>query len=785
MKSFTFKIPALILILTVFSQGTAFGAGCDYLIPLPPPAAGSSAINIDYRIITDFDAKTTAFLIPPKCHFKAKLRVLDGQETSIMSMATSALVGGWQAGMTFTETLGKIAPNVAGELAYYGVTYAAQAAGLPNYVSQIAGMTIRSSLVAGFSDGQSPGAILNAALEGAGQGIVSVALQWGAQELNIPPIVAALASNVIGAAIEATLNHEDIFENIGRHAQRGILNFFEMGKSTDDIWLQAVYMSQIINFSEMTREQGILKALETYMTSIFHQDTVNMITQEGGIIAMVTGRAEIITDPVTGKEAKRFWTGYDKKYYVDVDMTTGAILEKKERIDHKDITVTQKYLTDSSGNIVPAGKVITEKFDDGVEKVTEYDDKNRLLSLDIFDKTGANIYNVTPLDNFTYIVTDENGYVSDGKIRDIKADLELIYENGKLAFTSLDNLGGDGSFAEPGYQTDPTKTALENAVGLFDSMIDDITQPLAESLHGSTPYEVMLKAVTYQVAKYGINNGTDFTEFESQMTPGEQQTFLDYALARLAMVDDPSQYSFDFQETLPAGAYSFSLTAIHGMTPHADGWASNLESITVNGEKFVLTAESWNKPGESDGINDGLSEFLLDPTKRDDIIGIVKKQILKGWDDAQANNIPYDVAAHSLGTVIVYEVIKELKVERPDIQIRNLYLMGSPLPMFIDTGKVSYDPNAFSGVQNVVNIYNPSDAMNLVRLGAVSSAVNSNILTGHIISQYADINLKSPSRELQGYFSNVKDVATSVAHGAMWQDERMLRIVEKNGIFTP
>jgi len=148
--------------------------------------------------------------------------------------------------------------------------------------------------------------------------------------------------------------------------------------------------------------------------------------------------------------------------------------------------------------------------------------------------------------------------------------------------------------------------------------------------------------------------------------------------------------------------------------------------------------------------------------------------------------LPYDVAAHSLGTVVTYEAIRELKTERPDITFRNVFLMGSPLAFFFDQKKAVYDANAFRNVQNVVNIYNTSDAMNNInteiKTGAIYGVSTISPLLGGVMSNF--VATKPVSRELKSLFVNIKDVKTNVPHGNMWIDPRMLKDVEASGVFN-
>jgi len=83
----------------------------------------------------------------------------------------------------------------------------------------------------------------------------------------------------------------------------------------------------------------------------------------------------------------------------------------------------------------------------------------------------------------------------------------------------------------------------------------------------------------------------------------------------------------------------------------------------------------------------------------------------------------------------------------------------------------------------VVNIYNPNDGMNLLRAGAVG-AIAQNSLLRILIQSDAALGDKPLSRDLKPLFSIINDYKTDVSHGAMWQDPKILRIVEESGIFT-
>jgi len=321
----------------------------------------------------------------------------------------------------------------------------------------------------GFGSGGEPfdvDAMWQGAISGLEQGITSIGIQWLAEELELPPLVGAISANILGSVIEGVLNHQNVFINVGEHLAEGIIGVFTLGGYSNDPWSQAVYISQVLDFAEIVREQGILTAMQTYATSIFHNQTVNMIVQDGGIVDMVTGRAEIRVDPVTGREYKRMWTGYDQKYYLDVDMETGVMLEKMERIDGRDVIIRQKYIEKPDGTIVVDGTEIEEIFDDNTKQKTSYDQQGRHTELIIYDANGNPLFRRSSQTGIGYIPYDENGYPLSCIEEDLVNGLTYRVEGGEL---KLSNVNIDGTLQDPTYERDPLKTNFENALSFIDS----------------------------------------------------------------------------------------------------------------------------------------------------------------------------------------------------------------------------------------------------------------------------------------------------------------------------
>ena len=373
---------------------------------------------------------------------------LDQHITDLISTATFSFglafyEGGLSALSTSLETT--ILPNISAELAYIGVQELGETLGVDSRISYLAGIGIRSSLQAGlgtFGSGGNPAeALWKGAMDGLKAGITNVTLQWATQELGLSPFIGSIASNVIGSSLEALLNHKDVFMNVTKRAGEGIMALFTLGGVGTDPWSQAVYISKVLDFSELVREQGLLSAMETYATAIFHQQTIDMIIKEGGILDFVTGRAEMRVNPATGKEMKRLWVTYAKKYYVDIDSETGNLIEKYVNINGVDVLITQKYKTDATGKVTLDGRIEKETYQDGFERITEYNVKGERISV-IFNKEGSEH---ELLEYKGKVGLDDKGNPLNGVLTDKQTGNKIYFEDGKVVNVKnvYDGLGLD------------------------------------------------------------------------------------------------------------------------------------------------------------------------------------------------------------------------------------------------------------------------------------------------------------------------------------------------------
>ena len=203
-------------------------------------------------------------------------------------------VGGTQIASTFVTGLDAISytigstvlPNVASELAYYGITKLGDALGISE-ISMIAGMGIRSVISAGLR-GYNTNDIFQGVMGGLLQGVASIGINYATQELGLNPLLANMGFSVIASAINAgiqaaTGGSQDVFKTFFDTYINNALTFLGYGNPGDSnyLWLESSYKASILDFSDIMRQKGLVEALNIYGTSFFNSTTVGAITQSG------------------------------------------------------------------------------------------------------------------------------------------------------------------------------------------------------------------------------------------------------------------------------------------------------------------------------------------------------------------------------------------------------------------------------------------------------------------------------------------------------------------------
>ncbi|MDP3790663.1 MAG: LamG-like jellyroll fold domain-containing protein [Candidatus Omnitrophota bacterium] len=225
---------------------------------------------------------------------------IDPMLTNVIGMTAGAFIGAVGNNISpetglfslegFSTSIGtQIMPSVAGELAYYGITKAGELLGVDPRISYVSGCLIRSYINPGIDpETGNPRTMWQGITDGLLQGVTSGGLNYATTELGLDPLLANIGFSAISGAINAgiqaaTGGSQDIFKTIFETYEKNALNFLgytEPG-TTLSPWQQAAYISQILDFSNIVKDKGIVNALNTYGASFFNAVAVNQIIQSG------------------------------------------------------------------------------------------------------------------------------------------------------------------------------------------------------------------------------------------------------------------------------------------------------------------------------------------------------------------------------------------------------------------------------------------------------------------------------------------------------------------------
>ncbi|MDD5423385.1 MAG: cysteine peptidase family C39 domain-containing protein, partial [Candidatus Omnitrophica bacterium] len=210
---------------------------------------------------------------------------VDPNISNIIGIAASTLIGAAVNGVVVDgkkltglaaigHTLGTvILPNVAGELAYYGIQKLGELVGIDPRISQLAGIGIRSGLQIGLSGG-SAADIWGSVSRGLLQGVTNIGLNYVTEELGLSPLLANIGFSAISGAINAgiqaaTGGSQDVFGSLFQTYTDNALTFLGYGDPSN-AWQQAAYISRILDFSDIVQERGLVEALNTYGAGFFN-----------------------------------------------------------------------------------------------------------------------------------------------------------------------------------------------------------------------------------------------------------------------------------------------------------------------------------------------------------------------------------------------------------------------------------------------------------------------------------------------------------------------------------
>ncbi|NQT23560.1 MAG: hypothetical protein HQ579_09025, partial [Candidatus Omnitrophica bacterium] len=147
---------------------------------------------------------------------------LDPNITKLAGMMAGSIIGGaitvGDETITYDQLMENIAPNILSECAYIGVTKFGELLGIDPRISYLAGIGIRSSLEAGFSNAGSGifdvDSVWEGAMTGLAQGTASIGLNYLTEEFNLNPLLANIGFSALSLGIEGLINETGFFEHV-------------------------------------------------------------------------------------------------------------------------------------------------------------------------------------------------------------------------------------------------------------------------------------------------------------------------------------------------------------------------------------------------------------------------------------------------------------------------------------------------------------------------------------------------------------------------------------------
>jgi hypothetical protein len=337
----------------------------------------------------------------------------------------------------FSASIGEqIMPNVSSELAYYGITKAGDLLGIDSRISYLAGVGIRSTINAGLTHDFKPDVIWGSVQNGLLRGITSVALEWGAESLGLSPLIGSLTSAAIAGGLEALLMGQNPVQEIYETYFRAGTGLLTLGyDGSDNPWLRAAYISQVLDFSQIVQERGIANALETYSAGFLHQQTINEIWKQGGIAQLLTepNQVEMTTDR-KGQTVKRIYTMVinsenDKllSNYIDLSPTYDMLMGFREGnvITHCEFVIG----ADGRPQLKNGEREVWN--DDGSYRI-EYVENFNLTRVEHYDPIGNVVGFTFPTAGTSSIMVGADGNISSGDFVSLITDYSVSIKDNQV-----------------------------------------------------------------------------------------------------------------------------------------------------------------------------------------------------------------------------------------------------------------------------------------------------------------------------------------------------------------
>jgi len=608
---------------------------------------------------------------------------VDENLSSVISLSTGVLmragVEGFLGGGGITGALASmstaigevILPNLAGELAYYGINKAGELLGVDPRISYIAGIGIRSSLNVGFNGG-SPQDIFGGVMQGLLQGVTSIGLDYAVNELDMNPLLANIGFSAISQLFQAAVvpssdpnDKRNIFQKMfdtftGNVAtflgynptpDRNDKRFWEVDPRTGEIiqgtfkqgaydsawgqyyWQESVYTSQIIDFSKIIEERGLVDALNTYATGFFNSTAINAIVRTGMTVGGYFADALGLTPPdITEK-------------VVEVKDENGKVINvikfKKNATGQWMLVGKKDDTFEGEGTLVVDGygrlcfytdAEIKEAFGDYT--ISQTIENGKQTYAEVRDWDGNLILIVEPTEAGGYNYYDSYGEYLDAKVRDfnnncdftfdydefVEIQRRIEYENlddetkqmlATFGITDLEEFGtftylidrqGDMSLSGLVYMSYEFDEHIQNLIKNHPYLFGDILRSCVEYSikHGDTLSSIVLDMTILDYKYNDYSSAYDYAALPNMQTHFADaiQKFRDKPLFSDDLLYALDGISRNSKGVIPNGSICTDLSEITSYTPNSIvKFTDAYKQTYMDGQNLILlgTEGKWTQ----------------------------------------------------------------------------------------------------------------------------------------------------------------------------------------------
>lgn len=251
---------------------------------------------------------------------------LDSSFTNIVGLSLSAIQGELitNPATNLEKAFSNIKPGLFSSLSFYGVEKLGASFGIDPRLTSLIGVPISAGVNAGFLGGVNVGTnIVSAINDGFMRGVVSMAIDYAGQALNLSPLFTGLSARAIMGGLEGMLGQsvnqgKGFFEGMMQSIGSSLFNALTFDQAAPSSSMtNAMYLQRILRFSDIAKTEGIEVAIENHLSAILQRDAVETVFKQGGISQLISKQAVPITDDEGNVVSIKISTGIDSSIYLD------------------------------------------------------------------------------------------------------------------------------------------------------------------------------------------------------------------------------------------------------------------------------------------------------------------------------------------------------------------------------------------------------------------------------------------------------------------------------------